>query len=276
MRSRGVLADGSLAARARQLRAGARRGGARQRAARRGARPDGPRRRAGRRLHLRGEHEFPVPPLALPEPDGRRRPLAGSPAVALFLDRAQRGQAGLRADGRERGGGRRDLPPPRRSSARDRARGGAREAALAAGDPRPARRTGSTSSPAARATCPRGSERSATRSTGATTCSSRPSRRCSRRLGRLRRRLHARGGRGGLRRQREQLGEVFDGLAVARRQEPRPPVRTAPTASLASACSRRSGSTRSSGSRPGGELDELAPAARRALPRARAEPPSPS
>lgn len=42
-------------------------------------------------LRLRGEREFPVPPLSLPDP--KRLPplaeLAQSPAVALFLDRAQ-------------------------------------------------------------------------------------------------------------------------------------------------------------------------------------------
>ncbi len=37
-------------------------------------------------LHLREEHEFPVPPLDLPEGDA---PLADAPAVQLFLQRAQ-------------------------------------------------------------------------------------------------------------------------------------------------------------------------------------------
>ena len=41
-------------------------------------------------LRLREEREFPVPPLALPEPDGdAESTLAGSPAVEFFLDRAQ-------------------------------------------------------------------------------------------------------------------------------------------------------------------------------------------
>ena len=40
-------------------------------------------------LRLREEREFPVPPLALPEPDGADSALAASPAVAFFLDRAR-------------------------------------------------------------------------------------------------------------------------------------------------------------------------------------------
>jgi predicted ATPase len=39
-------------------------------------------------LSLRGEHEYPVPPLALPEP-GERHGTAAIPAVALFLREAQ-------------------------------------------------------------------------------------------------------------------------------------------------------------------------------------------
>lgn len=41
-------------------------------------------------LHLRGEHEFPVPPLALPDPAHlpSTNALAQYPAVALFVDRA--------------------------------------------------------------------------------------------------------------------------------------------------------------------------------------------
>ena len=43
------------------------------------------------RLRVRGEHEFVVPPLALPDPDGPLDPptLLLAPAVALFVQRAQ-------------------------------------------------------------------------------------------------------------------------------------------------------------------------------------------
>jgi predicted ATPase len=42
-------------------------------------------------LHVYGEQEFPVPPLALPDPDcmPSLRELAGLPAVALFIERAR-------------------------------------------------------------------------------------------------------------------------------------------------------------------------------------------
>jgi predicted ATPase/serine/threonine protein kinase len=43
-----------------------------------------------RTLHVRGEHEYPVPPLALPDlADGDLGSLAGSASVALFVERAQ-------------------------------------------------------------------------------------------------------------------------------------------------------------------------------------------
>ena len=123
-----------------------------------------------------------MPPLALPEPDGdattaelaRRRALPRAGAG---------GQAELRADGRERGRGGGDLPPARRPPARDRARGGAGQAALArsrssaASEKRLDLLTGGARPAGAAAT------RSATRSTGATTCSSRPSKPLFARLG---------------------------------------------------------------------------------------------
>ena len=75
-------------------------------------------------LHLAGEHEYPVPPLALPTDARGRRP-ARLPWPCSSA-RARAVAARLRARRRERGGGRRDLRPPRRAAARDRAGGGAR------------------------------------------------------------------------------------------------------------------------------------------------------
>ena len=131
-------------------------------------------------LRVRGEREFPVPPLSLPDADGdatrwpSRRPSRSSSSARRrsspdfeLTDENAAAVAG-------------DLRPPRRAPARDRARGRAREAALAAGDARRGSSAASTCSRAAPPTCRRASRRSATRSTGATTCSSRPSRRCSR------------------------------------------------------------------------------------------------
>jgi non-specific serine/threonine protein kinase len=48
-------------------------------------------------LRVRGEYEYQVQPLALPEADQLRRPeeLATNPAVALLLDRARAGQSGI-------------------------------------------------------------------------------------------------------------------------------------------------------------------------------------
>ena len=75
-------------------------------------------------LRLRAEREYPVGPLALPSAEHLPlAQLARTPAVALFLERAQGGQAGLRAHRAERGDGRRDLPALRRAAAGDRADG---------------------------------------------------------------------------------------------------------------------------------------------------------
>jgi predicted ATPase len=48
-------------------------------------------------LHIYGEHEFPVPPLALPDPRGQQpvEVLAGYPAVALFVQRAVAARPGF-------------------------------------------------------------------------------------------------------------------------------------------------------------------------------------
>ena len=82
-------------------------------------------------LHISGEHEFPVPPLALPERrlDPNVAPwdlpppdvLAQYGAVALFEQRARRA-ARLRPHRGQRRGGGRDLPPPGWAAAGDRAR----------------------------------------------------------------------------------------------------------------------------------------------------------
>ena len=126
-------------------------------------------------LHLSGEHEFPVPPLPLPDPERRHPPLAEPgaqyAAVHLFVERARRDAA------RVRGRPTRTRPavaeicagwtacrwpsswPPR--AVKLLAAGGvlARlERPAAAADRR------------CRVTCPPGSRRCGTRSPGATTC----------------------------------------------------------------------------------------------------------
>jgi predicted ATPase len=57
------------------------------------------------RLHLSGEHEYPVPPLGLPDPDlpTSLDALSRYDAVALFIERA-RGEGGFPAQRGERGG----------------------------------------------------------------------------------------------------------------------------------------------------------------------------
>ena len=142
---------------------------------------------------------------------------------------------------RERARGRRDLRPPRRPPARDRARGRPRQAALAAGAARAAR-AALRAAHRRPARPPGASRRSARRSTGATTA--RPRRADAVRAPRrLRRRLHARGGRGGLRRRRSltRLRPWSTTTCSARRNSP--------TASRASRCSRRSAPTPSSASK---------------------------
>jgi predicted ATPase/DNA-binding CsgD family transcriptional regulator len=52
------------------------------------------------RLHLSGEHEYPVPPLGLPDPDRASDPdaLSRYDAVALFVERAQAAKPDFRLD----------------------------------------------------------------------------------------------------------------------------------------------------------------------------------
>ena len=88
---------------------------------------DGARDEPGARCALRGEHEFPVPPLALPDPDDADcSSLAELAAVALFVERAQAVKPDFELTRRERGRGGRDLPSAStgcrsRSSSRPRA-----------------------------------------------------------------------------------------------------------------------------------------------------------
>ena len=196
------------AAPARQLRAGDR-GRARALGAARGLPQPPPAGHKPRAAAVKGEVEYPVPPLAEPE------------AEELFCARS-RLERRTRRD-------RRALPPPGRPAAGRRARGRTtsrsrrRRSSIAS-------RSGSTCSRAA-ATPIRASRPCERRSSGRTSSSTgraaalRPS------LG-VRRRLHARGRRGGCRRRPRHA-------AVAGREEPRPHT------AGATGCWRRSASTRS-------------------------------
>ena len=88
-------------------------------------------------LQLRGRARVPGPAAGAARTGDARSPreaLSQYGAVALFVERATRHQAGLRGDQRERAGRGRDLRPPGRAAAGDRAGGGADPAALAGGD----------------------------------------------------------------------------------------------------------------------------------------------
>ena len=206
-------------------------------------------------LRLREEREFPVPPLASPSrtvsPDR-----TGERARRRVLPRPRCGRSSRPSSSRTR-----TRPQSResvadstgsrwRSSSRPHASSCCHRRRFSAGS-----RSGSTSSPAAPTTCRRGNAPSGMRSTGATTCSSRPSRPCSR---------DSESSRAVARSKWPTPSAATRGTS-ARCSRASPPSstrassgsRTAPTASLASACSRRSGSTRSSGSRTSGELEEF-------------------
>ena len=92
-------------------------------------------------VHLSGEHEYPVPPLNLPDPAHLPdvSSLSQYEAVALFIERARAVKADFAVTQRERAGGCRDLRPPRRPPARDRACRRTGQAAPPAGAARPAR-----------------------------------------------------------------------------------------------------------------------------------------
>ena len=87
-------------------------------------------------LQIYGEHEFPVPPLAFPDP--RQLPsvqaLLDYPAIALFQDRARAVQPDFALTEDERRGGGRDLRPAGWPAAGHRAGGGADQAAASRGD----------------------------------------------------------------------------------------------------------------------------------------------
>ena len=74
-------------------------------------------------LRLYGEHEYPVPPLALPDRRTAPRPqhLAQFEAVRLFVERAQAARPDFALTDDERRRRRRDLPPAGRAAAGDRA-----------------------------------------------------------------------------------------------------------------------------------------------------------
>ena len=155
-------------------------------------------------LRVSGEREYPVPELA------------DDDAVALFSERAQAIKPDFQPE-RRCAGRRRDLPAPGRPSACDRAGCGPREGALSDG---PAR--------AARPAAPRADRRRPGRpgppahAPGHDRVELRAARRdraeALRAARRLRRRLHARGSRAGLRR-----GPGHG--RFPRREEPRPPGR---------------------------------------------------
>ena len=124
-------------------------------------------------LHLAGEHEYAVPPLAAARSRTHLPPLdrwSQYAAVQLFLARAQAVKADFVVTNDKRAGHGRDLPAAGRAAAGDRAGGGAGQAAPAAGAagaPRSAleaadRRCAGRCRPASRPCAPR--------STGATTC----------------------------------------------------------------------------------------------------------
>jgi NB-ARC domain len=94
-------------------------------------------------LRLSGEHEFPVPPLPVPparSKPGPRRAAAVRCGAAVRGAGARRGPE-LRADRRQRGGGRGDLPPAGRAAAGHRTGRGPGPAAATAGAAAAARPT---------------------------------------------------------------------------------------------------------------------------------------
>ena len=112
-------------------------GRAGRRAARRRARAQGAGRPAGRRCACDGEHEFPVPPLALPDRGAscqrRRRWRAVRRRSRLFVERARAVRPDFALTNENAPAVAEICAPAGRAAAGDRAGGGARQAASAAG-----------------------------------------------------------------------------------------------------------------------------------------------
>ncbi len=83
-------------------------------------------------LHVSGEHLFPVPPLALPDPAGPPEQVAEAEAVRLFVARARAADPAFALTAENAASAAGDLPPPRRFAAGHRAGGGPGPAAPAA------------------------------------------------------------------------------------------------------------------------------------------------
>ena len=172
-------------------------------------------------LHLRGEQEYPVPPLGVPDP-GPCRPWRRSPSTTPWpCSSSGRGPCG-RTSGRraERLGGRRHLCPPGRPSAGDRAGGRPHQGVRAGGDPgAPGEEPGAPDEQRARrsrttAHAPRG-DRLELRPAGGTE-------RTLPAAGHLRRWLHDRERRGRLRSGRRAGRRHARRAGLPRRQEPAP------------------------------------------------------
>ena len=128
-------------------------------------------------LRIAGEHEYPVPPLPVPQHTDDLDALSRNDSIEVFTARA-RARPAVPALGGERAVAGRHLHGPRRDAARPPARGRAREAAQHRRDPDQARAAARRARRLARPTSRRGSGPCGRRSTGATSSwrrSSRPS-----------------------------------------------------------------------------------------------------
>ena len=123
-------------------------------------------------LHLPGEHEFPVPPLALPDAAARRRRRrrSPSPAVRLFVERAQAVRPDFALTTTNAAAVAGDLPAAGRAAAGDRAGRRADQMLPPHGPARPAGAAAAAADRRRARRCRRASRRCATPSPGATTC----------------------------------------------------------------------------------------------------------